>query len=486
MTGCIFKRKLKTGISWGYSFFLRRDETGHQERIFKSGFPTKGAADAACKAAITEYESTHGRIVRERESNGRRLWTVELGPTRITGITSEPAAQEALRVALKTRVDNAAAIEAAQRAQGELTFARYFEMWLTEHAARRLAPKTLERYRELGRYLMPHIGAVPLNELTTAAIQLAIHNLQDHGGSKTEKLPAGRPLAAKTVRHIGTLLYTALSEADRLGLMTIPNPMANKRVRLPKLPKRRPAVLDPEKLSVLFARARSTRLYPFVVVAADSGCRRGELLALTWEDFNPKTGELSITKSLEQTKDGLRVKGTKSGEARTFGISEWAVETLEEHRAAQQRDREMFGPDYSSHNLIFCQPAGGYYSPDRVGARVVELMRKAGLEGVSLHSLRHSSASIQLSNGVPISVVSERLGHADQNITLSIYSHALPADRRAASKIWQDAMADVVAASRESGKTGRLAQVCRKAPAKKLSDRRKRREVGGDDGVRTR
>jgi len=83
---------------------------------------------------------------------------------------------------------------------------------------------------------------------------------------------------------------------------------------------------------------------------------------------------------------------------------------------------------------------GSHYSPDRVGARIVELMRKVGLEGVSMHSLRHSHASALLSKGVPIAVVSERLGHADQNITLSIYSHALPADTRAAARIWNDAM----------------------------------------------
>ena len=58
---------------------------------------------------------------------------------------------------------------------------------------------------------------------------------------------------------------------------------------------------------------------------------------------------------------------------------------------------------------------------------------------MSLHSLRHSHASILLSKGVPVAAVSERLGHADQNITLSIYSHALPADKRAAAKVWNDA-----------------------------------------------
>jgi integrase len=125
-------------------------------------------------------------------------------------------------------------------------------------------------------------------------------------------------------------------------------------------------------------------------------------------------------------------------------VPEWALEVLKQHRIEQEKDRALFGQDYVGNNLIFCQPGGQYYSPDRLGARVSELMRKVGLQGVTLHSLRHSHASILLSKGVPISVVSERLGHADQNITLSIYSHALPADSRAAAKIWNDSMAQVV------------------------------------------
>jgi len=116
----------------------------------------------------------------------------------------------------------------------------------------------------------------------------------------------------------------------------------------------------------------------------------------------------------------------------------------------------------------------------------VELMRKAGLDGVSLHVLRHSYASIAISNGVPIPAVSERLGHADQNITLSIYAHALPADRRAATRIWSDAMAEVISANREPRTSGMLANVCRKPAAKRLSGSFKVEEVGGDDGARTR
>jgi hypothetical protein len=124
---------------------------------------------------------------------------------------------------------------------------------------------------------------------------------------------------------------------------------------------------------------------------------------------------------------------------------------------------------YDDHNLIFCQPGGAYYSPDRLGARVVELMRKGGLEGVSLHSLRHSHATILVSDGVPVAVDSERLGHADQNITLSLYSHALPADTRAAAKIWNDSMADVIADARRTRPASGSARPARRTGTAKRS-----------------
>ena len=136
---------------------------------------------------------------------------------------------------------------------------------------------------------------------------------------------------------------------------------------LPKLVKRRPAVLDNEKLRRLFDRARRTRLYPIIVLASATGCRRGELLALEWRDLNESTGELTVSKSLEQTKaGGLRVKGTKSEEPRRFVIPEWASAVLAEHRTEQENDKRLFGPDYEDPGLIFCPPGDAYYSPDRV------------------------------------------------------------------------------------------------------------------------
>src|SRR5271167_3137397 len=96
MTGCIFKRKLKSGISWGYSFFAGRDENGKRIQVFKSGFPTKGAADMACTDAITLHEASCGKVFREIGPRGQRSWSFVLGDSKGSGFKTPAAAEAAL------------------------------------------------------------------------------------------------------------------------------------------------------------------------------------------------------------------------------------------------------------------------------------------------------------------------------------------------------------------------------------------------------
>jgi integrase len=404
--GTVSKRLNRAGRArWAYVFDLGKGQNGKRQQITKSGFLTQREAQDALSVAMAEAHNTP--------------------PSE----TPESPAFEA-----------------------------FFANWVDEHAARRCAPKTIERYRELGAYAAKHLGATPLRDLTTVQIQQTIHRLEDSGGVITKEHPQGKSLSAKTVRHIGTLLHTCLADAVRLGHLAV-NPMADHRVILPKLAKRKPPVLDTGKIVLMFNRARGTRMFAFVALASASGCRRGELLALEWADINFDAGLMMISKSLEQTKAGLRVKSTKSEEPREIGLPDHALDVLREHRIEQDRDRTLYGESYANLDLVFARPDGQHYSPDRMGARVAELLRKAGLHGVSLHSLRHSHASILISEGVPIPVVSERLGHANQNITLAIYSHALPRDKRAAVNLWNKAIAESVEEERRAGGTGGLRAV---------------------------
>jgi integrase len=115
------------------------------------------------------------------------------------------------------------------------------------------------------------------------AIESMLNSLLDSGGRKDETHPNGRPLSARTVRHVAFVIHDSHESAVRWGLLPL-NPMD--RVVLPKAEKNEIRALDKEGLSQLLGAVRGTSLFPLFVMAASTGCRRGELLALEWRDID--------------------------------------------------------------------------------------------------------------------------------------------------------------------------------------------------------
>jgi integrase len=388
----------------------------------------------------------NGSITKYRKKDGRISWGYyyKSGGQQVTkaGFATKDDARAALDKALAKDVPAAAGVPHPRN--DPQTLAVYLQHWLDNHAAMRCAPGTMENYRGLAKYLVKHLGTIRLCDLKTVQIQEFVNMLQLHGGVRKG------PLSPKRVHATASLLFSCLSDAVRLEHLTV-NPMADRKVKLPKRPKRHPAVIDPAMIGKLFAAARGSRAYAFIVTACCTGARRGELCALTWDDVDLAKGTVTISKSLEQVRKApLRVKSTKNGESRHIGLDDFAIETLTEHREQQEQDKRAFGAAWQNNGLVFAQPNGRFWGPNNIGIRVSELMKKAGLVGFSLHSLRHSHASVLLGEGVPLPVVSARLGHANSNITLGVYSHALPADVRAASQAWRNALSEVIADDRKN------------------------------------
>jgi integrase len=175
--------------------------------------------------------------------------------------------------------------------------------------------------------------------------------------------------------------------------------------------------------------------FTFIEIALATDARRGELLALEWPDVDWMNNTLIVSKSVEQTAEGLRIKRPKNGKPRKFRIGQSALAALRLQQDQQNECRRLCGPDYKN-NLVFSQPGGSYLWPHLVSQTIIRRIQKAGIENASLHSLRHTHASGLLSKGVPLPTVSARLGHADVNITARIYSHALPDDDTRAADTW--------------------------------------------------
>ncbi|MGH9721917.1 MAG: tyrosine-type recombinase/integrase, partial [Bryobacteraceae bacterium] len=356
-----------------------KDEKGKRKQIFKSGFAKKGDADRALRDVLNE---------------------------KAAGDLVKPDPQ---------------------------SFAAFLDEWFAEYAARKCAPKTLERYKQLAEYIRPQLGAVAIQQLTALMLERVLNRLKDAGGYNPTTKKA-RPLSAKTVHHIAGVVNVAMRKAIKLKLLKA-NPMDG--VELPPIEPREAHAIDADQVCWYLDAARGHGLYELLLFAAATGCRRGEALALSWPDVDLVNASARISRSLEQTQAGLRIKSTKTKRTRLIALSSSIVEPLKALRASQDENRRLFGADYRADlDLVFCDPKGDYLKPDSVTAKASLIARKAGLKNVSFHTLRHSHGSQLLSDGVPLPAVSKRLGHADVYTTAKVYAHALPKDDAAAADAW--------------------------------------------------
>ena len=304
-----------------------------------------------------------------------------------------------------------------------------------QHAEEKLAPKTIERYRELAAYLAPELLAMPLGEITPLHLSREWTRLLKSGGHH-RKTKQARPLSSKTVRHIAGLVSSAFARAERWGLVAI-NPVKRSEPPVPK--KRRGVALTPAQQFLAFASATGPWcMATFLEVAAATGARRGEVLALRWSDI--QDGRAIIARSLTQTRQVLEFKGTKTDRPRDVKVPESALAALETHRKQQDEFRRQFGSDYRADlDLIFANPDGTPLRPNSISSAVSLLFRRLGLpKGASLHSLRHSHGSHLVADGVPLPVVAERLGHSSIRTTVDVYTHALRGQDDDAARRWDE------------------------------------------------
>jgi hypothetical protein len=192
----------------------------------------------------------NGTITKHRKKNGRISWgyyyRAEGRQYTKCGFATKFEASKALGAAVGKHSDG----DGAARRGDSRTMAEYIRYWLDNHAALRRQPKTFERYGQLAEYLVRLLGHISIRDLRPGVIQDAVNWLQVRGGEPTKAHPQGRPLAAKTVYSISSLLFTCLRDAARLE--HIPGiPMADRKVKLPRLAKPSPAVMDAEPREVL-------------------------------------------------------------------------------------------------------------------------------------------------------------------------------------------------------------------------------------------
>ena len=244
-------------------------------------------------------------------------------------------------------------------------------------------------------------------------------------------------ISEESIRYCFRVLSSMLQDAVQWQVITS-NPC--ERVKPPSSNHARVRIMDEASLDRMFSvlAEEPFKYQVIVMLAIDSGLRLGELVGLKWADIEMSRGILHVTKSNQAMHGkGIFTKSPKNETSmRDVALSDYCIELLQKHRAQQMEMRSQLGEKWEDGDWIFTQWNGLPIYPTTPSAWFRKFLKRHGLPHMPFHALRHLSATILISKGVPLKNVSARLGHADIRTTANIYSEALQSvDRQAADKM---------------------------------------------------
>jgi integrase len=297
----------------------------------------------------------------------------------------------------------------------------YITHWLDtalEASPRKASTKAL--YRSLAtKHLSPApLGATSLAKLRKTHIDGLIVALRKRG------------LSDSTVRQVYTVLRAILDDAKLDGLVA---ENAAVKVPRPRIARKEAKHLSACEVAAVLKAAEGLRYRSVLVVIAATGLRRGEALGLRWDAVNLDDGTLKVAATLGRVGGELLSTEPKTVRSRrTVPVSPAIVKLLKAQRAAQAAERLHAGDKWQDSGLVFTNEFGGPVDPRNL-LRTIELAaKKAEVENVGIHTLRHSAAVAWLESGVHIKAVADLLGHSSIAITGDIYGHSTDSTARAA------------------------------------------------------
>lgn len=278
------------------------------------------------------------------------------------------------------------------------------------------------------KHIVPRIGQVPLTQLTPGQLNALYAELQSSG-----RRAGSGALSPTTVRRIHATIHKALADAVRWGRLAR-NPADQSDP--PKAAQPEMAVWTRAQLRSFLTSARDDRLYAAWLLMATTGMRRGEVLGLRWSDVDFDAGALSI-RQIRTVANYVVITTTPKTDrgTRTIAVDPVTSAGLRGYRALQSKERLAAGPAYAAQRdgLVFTNKDGSPIHPERLTASFRQAARSAGMPPIRLHDVRHSYVTALLAEGVPLKVVSQRVGHSSPVVTMTIYQHVTAGDDRSAA-----------------------------------------------------
>lgn len=298
------------------------------------------------------------------------------------------------------------------------TYQEVYDLWVTQYE------KTVEEstfVKKLGifkNHILPAMGAYKIEKINVDVCQKHI----DEWAAKLKKFRVVKACAAKV-----------LDFAIKRGYIQT-NPFTH--VDMPTTASKKAIVGDDEEenfytreqliqfLSCL-EKESNYKAYALFHLLAYSGMRKGEALALTWNDLNLTTNELRINKALSRGKDNrLYIKSTKTGVARTIKMDDKTMTILKEWKKKQKQNYLILGFNtMQPKQLVFSNEVNEYLQPTKTRKWILHVQKKYGLGTITTHGLRHTHCSLLFEAGASLKEVQDRLGHSNVQTTMNIYAH---------------------------------------------------------------
>lgn len=300
------------------------------------------------------------------------------------------------------------------------TFKETAEYWMNTVAQYRLSPTTYHRYQILlNRVYDSSIGNTKLRDINQQQLNSFYNDLLKPGSNKHT---AGA-LSQKTVREHHNIISRVLNAAWRMG--AIKENIAQKAD--PPIAHRKEIefLTEDEVKNVLqLLQYEPTKYKAMITLLLLLGCRRGELCGLEWKDIDFKKGTVHIQRTSLYINHEIITKEPKTFRGnRIISLDCYSAEVLKEHKNYQLEEKLKAGKFWQEYDRVFTQEDGSPIHPTTISCWWRKFQEKNDLGHHSLHSLRHTNASMLIAFNTNVATVSGRLGHADASTTLMIYTH---------------------------------------------------------------
>ena len=328
-----------------------------------------------------------------------------------------------------------------------LKFSEFTEIWKRDYASKELAPSTYKRYcRILETRILPYFGHFYINKIKPTDIMhfydllsrdTQLVRKRGNNGKKTLK-----PLSGKTILEHHRLLRAMLHKAVYWQLI-VSNPA--ERVQPPKTSKPLRRHYDEDQTKILVdnlqkLKGNQIKYRTAILLDIFTGARLGELVGLEWSDIDFKNGIININKSSQYLSEkGVFTKAPKTESSiRDVAIPDFIVSLLEEYKLWYDEQKSIVGDFWHESNRLFVQDDGKPIHPSTISKWFEQFVKKIGLPVINFHGLRHTNATLLISQQVDVATVSARLGHAQITTTYNFYVHPLKSHDRTAGNVLEN------------------------------------------------